>query len=316
MDNNLFSNIFKYRQRKDKSPLENYCTEIFAYILRQLIKTPEEEKLAFDLLELFGFSNIKNTDLGNIEINTQESHKTSVDNKRAILDIIIKLNDKVSIIEVKINSGLNKYDTDKKIIDQIEKYEKINDIKGEKSIFLLSKYVIFCDSLDKNNKILWSQIYSKLSNSENEIIKQFRMFLEENGMKSYKLESGAENTINSIQAIMGLIEQSWTNEKYKLKEELAREYIGFWVKDKGTAWIGQTTGYEDYLVFEICDKLEGKAERIAEEKNMNLDVDKFCQKYIFSKLSIKEITSYKTAEEQVKCVTKWCNKIINDLSLK
>jgi len=307
MDSDLFSNIFKYRQRKSKSPLENYCTEIFAYILKRMIET--EDKMAFDLLELFGFHNIEKNDLKNIYINTQESHKTSVDNKKAILDIIIKLNDIVNIIEVKINSGLNKYNIYEKKIDQIEKYKKINDIKGKKSIYLLSKHVIFCDSLEKKNRILWSQIYSILSNSDIEIVNQFRLFLEENGIKSYVLRSGAENTINSIQAIMGLIEQSWTNKKYKLlKQEITRDYIGFYIKDKETAWIGQIEEKKDFIVFEVFNKLNKKAE----ENNKDMEFDKNSN-YIYKKLSIKKITSYKTTEEQVKFVTKWCNDIIQEL---
>jgi len=310
MGDSLFSNIYK-------SSLENYCTEIFAYILKRLIET--EDKLAYKLLELFGFNNIKPSDLKYIDIITQERH-SSIKNKSAIPDIIIKFNDIVNIIEVKVDSKVNYYEIDNKRIDQIKLYKKIKDkdIKINE-VYLLSKFVIFCESLDDTKRILWSQIYSILSNSGNEIINQFRLFLEENGMKSYKLESGAEKAIDSIQAIMGLIEQSWTNEKYKLiYPEGSPNYIGYYIKDKKTAWIGQNRARKNYLVFEvICDNLVRKAKKIAKEKNIKLEWEKSDAKYIFGEqLSIKKIASYKTAEEQVKCVTKWCNKIINELSLK
>jgi len=313
----LFSNIYKYRQSKMKSALENYCTEIFVYIFRQLLYL--ESDISCELLKIFGYKNIEKKDLKHFEIITQESHISNYKgvNKRVIPDIIIKFNDIINIIEVKIGSGLNYYEIDDKFIDQIELYKNIN-INGKKinDVYLLSKNVIFCDSIENMNKILWSQIYSLLSTSDNEVINNFNLLLEEYGMKSYILKNGAENTIDSIAAIMNLIEKSWeANKKYPLKEVISRhgDWIGFWVKNKDTAWIGQLIEKKEYIVFEIFDsKLINKAENIFKENNVNMELDS-TDNIIFSKLSLKDIISYKTEKEQIEIIKKWCNDIIKKL---
>ena len=311
MSESLFSNIYKYRQSKVKSALENYCTEIFVYIFRQLLYSKSD--ISYELLKIFGYNNIKEKDLKYFEIITQESHISN--KKRVIPDIIIKFNDIINIIEVKIGSGLNYYEIDDKFIDQIELYKNIKDIKIN-DVYLLSKDVILCNSIKNTNNILWSQIYSLLSKSDNEVINNFNLLLEEYGMKSYILKNGAENTIDSIAAIMNLIEKSWEyNDKYPLKEEISRGWIGFWVKNKDTAWIGQLIEKKEYLVFEIFDKkLIKKAENIFKENNINTELDS-SDNIIFSKLKLKDIISYKTEKEQIEIIKKWCNDIIKKILL-
>jgi hypothetical protein len=233
---NLFGDIYKFRQSKKRSPLEDYCTEIFVYILRQLMKS--KKAISYKILEMFGFSEVEEKDLNYFEIITRESHYAN--GKRVIPDVIIKFHDIIDIIEVKIDSGLRYYKKSKaQYIDQIELYRNITDIKINE-VFSLSKYILTNNSLKSTHKILWSQIYSILTKSENEIISNFVLFLEENGMKAFILNDGAENTIDSIAAILNLIEKTWINERYPLvNEEITREYIGYKIKNKNTAWIGQ-----------------------------------------------------------------------------
>jgi hypothetical protein len=302
MKNNLFSDIFKYRQSKNKTPLENYCTEIFVYIFRQLIES--KNLLAFSLLELFGFGYINKDDLDRIEIITQETHY--INNGKVIPDIIIKYQKKINVIEVKVNSGLRYYKKSKtKYIDQIERYKEISNIND---VFLLSKNVLFSKSLKNINKILWSQIHSILLKSDNEIINNFALYLEENGMKSSIVNVGAENGINSIYAIMNLIEKSWDNEKFPLEEEVARENIGFYFNN-GKAWIGQIMEMNEYLVFELLDdRLIKKTENLFKDR-----VTERCSNdcFIFSKIKLYEITSYKTEREQQERLQKWFKEEVN-----
>jgi hypothetical protein len=266
---------------------------------------------------MFGFSNIGKNDFKNIEIITQQRCKDK--DKTVIPDIIIKSPDKINIIEVKIDSGLQYYKKSKtKYIDQIEQYKKITDIKINK-VFLLSKYILTNDSLESTYKILWSQIYSLLTEkTDNEIIYNFVLFLEENGMKPFILNDGAENATDSIAAILNLIEKTWSNKKYPLgKEEATREYIGFWVKDKGTAWIGQLAERKEYLVFEIIldnKQLIEKAESIFNEKKVAIDTDRHGH-FIFAKIPIKDISSKRTEKEQQEVFQKWINEEINKILL-
>ena len=316
---NLFSDIYKYKQSEEKSSLENYCTEIFAYIFRQLLKSKDD--ISYRLLEMFGFSNIEENDLKYIEIITQESHKAK--DKTVIPDIIIKSRDKINIIEVKIDSGLRYYKKSKtKYIDQIEQYQNITDIKKNKKneVFLLSKYIMTNNSLESTHKILWSQIYSLLTKkTDNEIINKFVEFLEENGMKSFIINDEAENAIDSIAAILNLIEKTWNNtdisKKYPLKknEDVSRHHIGFYVKDEKTAWIGQLEKMKEYLVFQIFEKLDKKAESIFSKKDKTMD--QVNDHYIFAKIPIKDISSKRTEKEQQEVFQKWINEEINKILL-
>jgi hypothetical protein len=141
MQGNLFSEIFKYRQSRTKTTLENYCTEIFVYILRQLVLA--KSNYAYRIFELFGFNRISEKDFAHIKIITQKKHISN--EKWVIPDIIINLHNKNIIIEVKINSGLRHYKTEKQVIDQIELYKNITDIKIS-NVFLLSKYTLLSNS--------------------------------------------------------------------------------------------------------------------------------------------------------------------------
>ena len=305
MQQNLFKEIFKYRQSSGKTPLENYITEIFAYIMRQLILS--KDKIAYELLALFGFNRIDEKNIEKIQIITQKSY--DVENRKVIPDITLKLNKKISIIENKINSGLNFYKkTKNKYIDQIELYKKIN---GVKNVFLLSKYTVLSSSLNNNNRILWSQICSILEKSKNEIIQNFVFFLEENGMKSSIVNNGAENGIGSIVSIMNLIEKSWQNEKYPLeKPEITRDYFGFYLYS-GKVWIGQLLEKKDYIVFELLDKrLIKKAENTLNEIITEKDSNECC---ILTEIKISDIASSKTEREQQEKMLKWFDKKINKI---
>jgi hypothetical protein len=311
MQDNLFSKIFKYTATISKTPLENYCTEIFVYIFRKLIG--KKDKMAYEILRLFGFNDMSDKDLESIKIITQK--KYYAESRSVIPDITINLHNNNNIIEVKVNSGLRRYRIKTRTIDQIELYKKITDIKINE-VFLLSKYSAFSGSLNKENNVLWSQIHSILTKSENEVIKNYLLFLEENGMKSSIVEEGAENAISSISAILSLIEDSWTDNKYKLgKCEIERDYFGYYLdnkNNKSVAWIGQLSEMKDYIVFEPLEdaKMIKNAKEIFEKKNAVIEMDSYgC--YIFSKIKIEDITCHRNNKEQIEVLQKWINDEIN-----
>jgi hypothetical protein len=310
MQDNLFSSIFRFKQSKQRTPLEDYCTEIFVYILRQSIGAKSD--LAHKFLALFGFSNLSVAHLENIDITTRETHW--VGDKRVIPDIIIKSPDKINVIEVKINSGLRRYDSikKKKTIDQIEAYKSITDIKIN-DIFSLSKYVVLSDSLDNKHKILWSEIHSLLANNENEITKNFALFLEENGMKSMLVQDNeVENAINAIFSFLNLIYLSWqasaVNKKYPLNSDAITQVSAGWFVGDNIAWIGQYVETKEYLVFELLDEnLIMKAKKICRERNEeNEGFEELSDgTYYLAKIKIKDISSQKNEKEQREVLQKW-----------
>ena len=306
----MFTNIYKFKQSKKKSPLEDYCTEIFVYIFKKLITS--KHSVSLKLLKLFGLSNINERNLRNIDIVTHEYHW--VNQKKVIPDILIKFQNKIVAIEVKIDSGLRYYRISKnQYIDQIKLYKNINDIHIDE-VFTLSKYNIISNSIKSSNKILWSNIYSLLFNIKNEVIENFLLLLEENGMKPFILNNGAENTIDSICAITNLIEKSWMYEKYPIKKpEITREYIGYWVKNNKTAWIGQLAEKKEYIVFLLFDKkLIKKADKIFTQTDDSLDLDKHGQ-VIYAKIPIKNIVLYKTEKKQLEFFQDWVNREIGKI---
>ena len=68
MEYDLFSRLFKYKENAINSPLENYLTEQFAYILEYLVE--QKNEIIYDLFKLFDIP-LKNTDLLKVHIETQ-----------------------------------------------------------------------------------------------------------------------------------------------------------------------------------------------------------------------------------------------------
>ena len=147
--------------------------------------------------------------------------------------------------------------------------------------------------------------------SENEIIRNFVIFLEENGMKSCVIDVDTENGLNSIGSIMDLMHKSWINDKYPLEgEEITCDHIGYYLYN-GKAWIGQLLEKKDYIVFELLDKrLINKAEKLFKEKIIETDSND-CK--ILTKIKIRDIASLKTEREQQEKMQIWINEKINKL---
>ena len=285
METNPFYRLFQFNESDKKSPLENFSTELFVFILKYLIK--KEDIRANKILNLFGIYKYKK-----LKIYTQYS--TVAENRQVYPDILLELEDKRIIIEVKIDSKLNNYGK----MNQIQLYSKIKNIN---SVYLLTRGII---NLDNNNyRRFWSEIYNVLLDSNDFVIKNYLEYLEVNNMGSYKIDKNIFNALNSIENLKNLIIQSWPVEyNYNIKQFTYSGSeggcIGYYIyKDKKKLfWIGM---YDDeYLLFNIMNEtIKNKIDK----KHPEWSADQ----YTFSKLDLNEIIKEKTNEDQKLILNNW-----------
>ena len=103
MDYDLFVNLFKYKESEKNSPLENYLTELFAYILRMLIY--QQEPSVITLINDYFHIPFCKDDLKNTIIETQKEYWIEKHQVYARPDLIIKINKKnIYFIENKVDS--------------------------------------------------------------------------------------------------------------------------------------------------------------------------------------------------------------------
>jgi hypothetical protein len=311
METNLFERIFKYKETEKRKPLENYCTEIFVYIIEQLLLNNSIS--AIKILNLFGIKNYTERKLKNIKLSTRNQYV--INKSKLIPDIEIKYGKKRLFIEVKINSGLNYYKDNKKIIDQLARYKMIDN---KNNVYSLTKFINNSPAIENNQKVLWSQIYELLENENNEIIKNFLLFLKEHGMEKYNpVGNGVSSALQKARDLWYLIGNSWPQEysEYELKDTFCADYIGYWIKFKKKLilWIGQTfeSKLNDYIVIEITDnsfikKLKKQNVELPDETDENENI-------IFSKIDLKIILKEKSESKQRKILNDWIRKNIEKL---
>jgi hypothetical protein len=295
-----FVNILKYSYYKEKTALENYTTELFVFLLNYLSST--KNKIIFEILNEFGFVNTVKLE----KINIYTQGEFYVGKKLVKPDIILEYNKKKIIIEVKVDSNLNQYVLNKKNMNQLELY---SNIEGVTSVYLLTKKVILIDSI-KNEKIkgriFWSKIYNLLEHSNDFVIKSFNYFLEENGMKTSKLDKNIFSALDSLSTLSSLIEQSWNYTDYPLSafSYSKKGWFGCYVKNKknkknNLLWLGLAG---DELLVHFTNKKTEK--RYLDDGNElrdgSLDV-----------IKIKELIEINSPEEQKEYLTKWFIKIMD-----
>ena len=163
MVNDLFVRLFKYKQKANHSPLENYLTEQFAYIFQFLID--QEETIVLDLFKLFDIPEI-NLVFSNIKIETQWETWVEKYSCFARPDIKIEFdNKKIYFIEVKVDSDLNQYND----FDQIQLYEAISIPEMKNcGVRTLTKYQICTRDrkyrlFKETHKVFWRQVYKLFS---------------------------------------------------------------------------------------------------------------------------------------------------------
>ena len=239
--NNYFLNAYKYKETQERSQLENFTTESFIFILKYLISEyPEDAK---KILSLFGIKyeqdlTIKTQSIYNISENCIDINKIPVGQKEAKPDIVIYNNqNKTFIIEVKVDSSLNIYNLKNgTIIDQYDFYKNLKNIER---VYTLSKHHIEKD-INPKLKIRWYQIYEILKTIHSNIVKEFCIFLEENGMGERKMiDKKSLDILGTVYALSELIKNSWEKLNIKNKKLNSYNYItqwgfGFYIIDKKT----------------------------------------------------------------------------------
>jgi hypothetical protein len=303
-----FVNMQKYQDKTKPIQLENYTTELLVFLLNYLKhnKSPILKKI----LSEFGFRN--KFDYVNLEIHTQQL--SCYDDNRAITDISIEYKKKKTIIEVKINSGLNSYERNGKILNQIEYYEEIPDVQN---VYLLSKRMLKIEK--PKNRILWSKIYSIINTSTNEpkdfVLANFAKYLEVNGMDSIKLKEDdltALISISSFHTLNKLLVEAWPDDydsSYSLTSlniSYKRGYFGCYIKKDDTKliWIGIGGEKDGKLWSEILDvnikkRLQAKGE----------------DEWALGSLDLNDIVSCETFEDQKIAVNDWYWEILENLKI-
>jgi hypothetical protein len=290
-----FVKIFNYSRNEEKTSLENYTTELFVFLLKYLIST--KNKIIFEIINEFGFDNTVN--LEKIKIYTQS--ELLVGKQRVIPDIILEYNKKKIIIEVKVDSNLNQYHLDRKTVNQLELYSKI---EGITSVYLLTKRVILVDTI-KNKKIkgrvFWSKIYNLLENCNDFVVKSFNSFLQENGMKTDKLNKNISTALDSLKTLSSLLEQSWNYKDYPLSAfSYSKDgWFGCYVKKNknNILWLGLC---EDELLVHFTNK---KIEKKYFDDNKFIDGS-------IDVIYIKDLINISSPEEQKEYLTKWFIEIM------
>jgi len=270
----IFSALSKYPSTPTRSQLENYTTEALVYLL-QLSKN-NQSLLLVNFLKLFGIPfNIK---YNKIEISTQESFNTRY-GLRSIPDITIRisnLNNKpkaIYFIEVKVDSGINKYITNNKEIDQIKKYQGIisNPPVKKENISLLSKLHFSSQTLVSKN-ILWFQIADLLRDElkraveiEKYLIGDFIKYLEDNFLSLTKINNSVEPGLSSLLSIMNninIILDGLNIKKVNPNIDFGCGWFGYDLIKKNFIFIGLYKKYQNQLFFDVYDdKLIKKTEK-------------------------------------------------------
>ena len=321
MEHNLFTNLFKYKESDSTTPLENYLTELFAYILRGLIE--EKNPVVCKLMNNIFLIPIDERDLSYINIETQREFYVSELDRTARPDIKITVHGKqVFFIECKVDSGLNQY----RNIDQIQLYEKIECNGKEKNMGVrtLSKYAISTQSEKflPEHSVFWRRIYSLFKKENfgletNPIITNFLAFLEENGMEERKELEFSKEGLNNYFALYDFLAENLndfaTKEKYSRVEFYGNsDYFGFTINYNKRAYIWVGTYKEDQehrIIVETMAENEDKVFNKLENKSIYENLGKSIYDHrIFAAISIAEIQKGKTSEEQSKIFADWLEK--------
>lgn len=315
MEYNLFTRLFKYTEKSRYSPLENYLTEQFAYLLQYLDKIDKSARI-----ELLDILKIESSQFPEIQIETQCSFWVESLGHNARPDIKIVIDKMVYFIEVKVESNLNVYEN----CNQIQLYEAINVPSLEnKGVRLLSKYAMKVNNRQYNkfsdeHQILWNKIYNffkKFTKEKNDIlINNFLGFLEEFGMGEkkalqYDVSSGLENFYSLYGFLYEMVQRFACREGYTpngVKFNGCEAFFGFDISyfKQNVIWIGCFNNEEkDLVVMSYADESE------LLDKLKEIDDEAACIDGIYASFPMaKLLENNPTFEEQERIFDDWLNK--------
>ena len=293
--NDLILNLSYYKPNENISAEENFTTEAFVYILK--FSQNNNTKLLKSFITYFDLNN-QNYKYSDIKIETQRPFST-IDKNLAYPDISIEFKENLLVlIEVKINSSINIYETENgKIINQLQKYDRII-YNLQKKIFLLSNSKNIIDY----NQFQWFHVYSFLEkyNSEDHVeiflINNFLLYLKEKNMSipkvTYELMKGMESLNNLIKQLEIVLTD------YSATKSFGYNFLGYYIREK-KIWIGTIYDGEN-LNITIEDKAINKAIKDSKYKD-EFDYDgqrayclfNFEENYYFCLSSEKQIEKMK-----------------------
>jgi hypothetical protein len=171
MAESVFSRIYSYREKEGKNQLENYLTEILTYSLQS------DSKFFGDFLMLLKIEKCGD----DVCINSQMQYDLF-----GRPDIEIFLGNTAILVECKVEAKEGR--------SQLDNYSKI--LCSEKSKYS-NKYLVYLTKYYewqelKNNPevelitIRWFNVYNLINDNNNQITKEFKIFLKEKGMEAVK----------------------------------------------------------------------------------------------------------------------------------
>lgn len=318
----LFINLSKYKPSQYVTPLENFTTEVFVYILKNLLDT--KSSAATEILDLFG---IKNPD--KIIISTQTEYKVGEHILRP--DITVESEEEITFIEVKVDSKLRESILGNEGEDQLQDYQKINTAPEQKptKVYSLSKNSI---SSSVKNNVRWYQIFEILKEIEDDdiIVKNFLCFLTENKMGSpTDFTNAVQNLITANQQLIAYLIAIYENSNFSKnsKYQLGSVYIeddgiGFYIQDSQKR---KSKNEDDSFFFlgilpeqEDCISFLVLYNRLKDEFRNN---DKWKQDWktcssvhpIVSSKKITEITEKQNHNEKIEMGKIWLNTVYSEL---
>ena len=313
-DLDLFINLSKYKPTEEVTPLENFCTELFVYVLKDLLH--KNETAGIEILKLFGIDKPNKI----IRIKTQNEYY--VDDKKLRPDIEIELTDKTIFIEVKVNSQLRKSILGRGFTDQLEDYQIIKTNSGKTIVFSLTKYLIH--SKVKNN-VRWFQITSILNKIKvkNQIIDNFISFLGENQMGiKQPLKTETLNLFEASNAYFDYLQSIYENSEFAKngKYKLGQPYpfadgYGYYIQKKledsslkKIYFIGIVPNLNNEISFQIMQEFLHKKYNQKDKWKKDWKLDKFEYNPIISTIKISDITKLNSSDKQIIKGVNWLNK--------
>ena len=315
----LFVNLSKYKPTENVSPLENFTTELFVYILKDLLR--QKNEAGYEILALFGIR--KNESIQNIS--TQNEYK--VDDRILRPDIEIDLDNRVVFVEVKVNSPLHPSILKGHLDDQLEDYQQIQVTSGKAVVYSLTKLKIY--SRVKTN-VRWYSISKILKKLEgpNQIIDNFISFLEINNMSEQKaMKADTAHLMTTYFSFFDYLREIFEaskfaqNSKYRYGTNyVEKNGLGFFIMDKnkrkskneedGFYFLGILPPYENEISFQVLsDYLKDK-----KWKKDWLKDDEGVHP-IIKKINISKITNEEDSDKQIENGVKWLNEIYDSLQL-
>lgn len=224
---NLFTALQKYSSRENYNPIENFTTELFAWILRNR----EEVSRSFVELVKEKFSIDNTAKKAILEASSTISWETQVKTEKGIADLVGYVRGKggeslgALVVEIKIWASGAKG----QVAGYAEAIEKGNGLKGKVISVLLSPGLWY-QREDCDVNLRWSGLWKRLNKLRSDkVVNQFLDYLEDQNLSpgrsySYSIASTAPQVVGLIYSCKSVADRV-AQDKFKNIEDLKYEGI-------------------------------------------------------------------------------------------